>query len=190
MLEINFNPFPVIITGRLILRQMNEDDLTDFFLLRSNEKVMAKLDKVPAKSVNEVKVLLGKITEAIANDTGIVWALCLKENNKLIGSVGFHNIYKDHYRAEIGYALFPDFQRKGIMKEVMPAMLEFGFNKLRFHSIEAKVNPVNEASIGLLESFGFVKEAHFKQSFYFKHGFLDTAIYSLLAKSYKDLVFS
>jgi len=56
---------------------------------------------------------------------------------------------------------------------------------LHFHSIEAFVNPENDASILLLEKNGFVKEAHFKENFYFEGAFLDTGVYSLLKSNYK-----
>ena len=184
MLNINFKPFPELITARLCLRQMTIDDAKDFFAIRSNQTIMARLDKKVAGSIEEVILLLKKIECAIESNSGINWALCLKENNKQIGIVGFHNIYIENHRAEIGYTLLPDFHRKGLMKEAVNALIHYGFNQLKFHSIEAKVNPVNQASINLLKGFGFVKEAHFKQNFYFNGDFLDTAIYSLLADSY------
>ena len=35
----------------------------------------------------------------------IQWAMTLKKENKIIGTIGYHRIEKDHYRAEIGYML-------------------------------------------------------------------------------------
>jgi len=184
MLDFNLYPFPELKTERLILRKISESDAKDFFAIRSNAQIMEKLDKELASSIEEVILLIKKIENAIEGNLGINWALCLKENNKLIGVVGFHNIYKDHHRAEIGYALLPEFQRQGIMKEAIQAMINFAFSELKLHSIEAKVNPNNEASISLLTGFGFVKEAFFKESYYFKEQFLDTAIYSLITTNH------
>ncbi len=184
MLEFNLTPFPELKTARLILRRISENDAKDFFAIRSNQLIMEKLDKELAPSIEEVMLLIRKIENAIESNLGINWALCLKEDNKLIGVVGFHNIYKDHHRADIGYALLPEFQRKGIMKEAIEVMINFAFKELKLHSIEAKVNPNNQASIKLLSAFGFEKEAILKQSYYFKQQFLDTAIYSLLTTNY------
>lgn len=180
MLKLNFKPFPELLTERLILRQITQSDLKSFFELRSNKEVMEKLDKEPAKDLQEVGLLIEKINTSIEQGIGINWAVCLKEDNVQIGSISFHNIYLDHHRAEIGYALLPMFHRQGLIQEAMSAALEFGFNKLGFHSIEAKINPLNSASKGILEKNGFTKEAHLKESFYFRNRFSDTAIYSLI----------
>ena len=88
---------------------------------------------------------------------------------------------KEHYRSEIGYALNPLFQGKGIMQEAMQAIIQYGFEIMKLHSVEANVNPANEASMRLLEKNGFVKEAYFRENYYFDGKFLDSVIYSLLA---------
>jgi len=54
---------------------------------------------------------------------------------------------------------------------------------MQLHSIEAHINPANAASAAILESTGYVREAYFKEDYFFKGKFLDTAIYSLLKDS-------
>lgn len=87
---------------------------------------------------------------------------------------------KEHYRAEIGYSLLPDYWSKGYMAEAARCAIDYGFSMLNFHSIEANVNPNNAASIRLLEKMNFVREAYFRENFYYDGKFLDSAIYSLL----------
>ncbi|MFM7401569.1 MAG: GNAT family N-acetyltransferase, partial [Bacteroidota bacterium] len=53
------------------------------------------------------------------------------------------------------------------------------------HSVEANVNPGNKRSILLLERCGFVREAYFRENYYFEGKFLDTAVYSLLSADFK-----
>lgn len=114
------------------------------------------------------------------NNESIIWAITQKGDTKLIGTICFWNIIKEHYRAEIGYSLLYDFQGKGIMQEAMSAIIKYGFEKMNLHSIEANVNPANESSIKLLERNDFIKEAYFKENYFYDGKFLDTAIYSLL----------
>ena len=78
--------------------------------------------------------------------------------------------------------LHPAHWRKGIMKEAIHAVVDYGFNILGFHSIEALLSPENIASSMVLERTGFVKEGHLKESFHFNGKFGDTAIYSRLNK--------
>jgi ribosomal-protein-alanine N-acetyltransferase len=183
MLELNFDPFPVIETERLVLRRTTLDDANDYFYLRSSPEAMKHICKPLQKSVEETKEMIYKINEMIAFNDGISWAVCLKNNSKMIGSVSFHRIYKDHYRAEIGYMLHPDFWRLGIISEAVEAIISYGFNILKFHSIEANIDPTNIGSEKLLQKFNFVKEAYFKENYFFNGSFLDTAVYSLINPS-------
>ena len=88
---------------------------------------------------------------------------------------------KEHFRAEIGYMLDPQWQGKGLMQEVMDKLLDYGFSTLGLHSVEANVNPGNIASIRLLERNNFVREAYFRENYFYDGKFLDTLIYSKLA---------
>jgi RimJ/RimL family protein N-acetyltransferase len=69
---------------------------------------------------------------------------------------------------------------KGIMKKAIKAVVDYGFSKLGLHNIEALLSPENIVSSAWLETNGFVKESHLKESFYFNGLFGDTAIYSRL----------
>ena len=112
-----------------------------------------------------------------------MWAIALQDDpDTLIGNIGFWRIINQHYRSEIGYTLHPDFWNNGIMKEALLAAIDFGFKAMKLHSIEAHINPDNTASGKVLEKTGFVREAYFKEDFFFRGKFIDSAVYSLLAK--------
>ena len=182
MLNINLMPFPTLSTGRLKLRQITTEDANEIFFLRSDKTVMKFLDKAPAKSIEEALAFIQKVSDGIANNDGITWAMTLHDKPTLIGTIGFWRIEREHYRAEVGYVLHPGYQGMGLMQEAMTAVLDYGFSIIKFHSIEANVNPDNKASIKLLERNNFIREAYFKENYYFNGKFLDTAIYSLLSR--------
>ncbi|MEO6328855.1 MAG: GNAT family protein [Ginsengibacter sp.] len=104
-----------------------------------------------------------------------------KYHSTLIGTICFWNINKEHYRSEIGYALHPGYQGKGIMQQALIAVLDYGFKTMKLHSIEANVNPCNISSINLLERNNFIREGYFKENFCYDGKFSDSAIYSLIA---------
>jgi ribosomal-protein-alanine N-acetyltransferase len=182
MLELDFFPFPEIKTERLLLRRMTDADTPEILFLRSDETVMKYIDREKTKSPEEALAFIQKVNSTIDNNECIMWAITLQENpNALIGNISFWRILNQHYRAEIGYMLHPNFWNKGIMKEALLAAIAFGFSQMKLHSIEAHINPDNEASGKLLEKAGFVREAYFKEDFCFRGKFIDTAVYSLLA---------
>ncbi len=185
MLNLNFDPFPILYSERLVLRSFNKNDASDLFKLRSDKKVMQFIDRPKAESIKDALEFIHKIHDSLKHNNGITWAISLKTNNVLIGTIGFWRIMNEHYRAEIGYMLHADFHSRGIMHEAMKPVLDFGFNTMNLHSVEANINPENKASIKLLEKNGFIKEAYFKENYYYNGKFLDTLIYSLLVQNYK-----
>ena len=183
MLELNFDPFPELRTERLLLRRMTKKDANELFFLRSDPRVMQFIAREPAKTVEDMLVFIRKINKNIDGNEAILWAMALKEKpSKMIGNITLWQIQKDHYRAELGYLLHPEHWRKGLMKEAIGKVIEYGFSDLGLHSIEAKVDPDNQPSILLLEKKGFVKEGYFREDYFFRGKFLDTVVYSLLNK--------
>lgn len=184
MLTLNFNPFPILTTNRLVLRQITHKDADALFSLRADETVMQYIDKPKAATIADAIELIEKIMDALTFNEGITWAICQAEDLTMIGTIGFWRFRKEHYRAEIGYLLQPAFHGKGIMYEAMQAIITFGFESLKLHSIEAIVNPENESSIGILQKNGFIREAYFKEDYYYNGIFLDSAVYSLLESNF------
>lgn len=181
MLSLNFSPFPIIETGRLLLRSLSMNDLEQLYSLRTNEKVYEHLNKAPDESIHATKAKIEEILDLQQKNDAIFWVITLKETpENMIGNIGYWRINKVDYRAEVGYILHPDHWRKGIMKEALNAVLKYAFTKTEIHSIEANINPDNIASGSLLESCGFVKEAWHKENFYYDGVFYDSVIYSRL----------
>ncbi|CAN1516168.1 RimL Acetyltransferases, including N-acetylases of ribosomal proteins [Flavobacteriaceae bacterium] len=183
MLEINFLPFPVIETPRLLLRQVNINDTEAILSLRSNDEVMKYIPRPYLKNKEDATALIAMFDDKIENGIGINWGITyLDEPNKLIGIIGHYRIKPEHYRAEVGYMLFPDHKGKGIVSEALKKVVEYGFNEMKLHSIEAILDPENKGSEMVLIKNGFVKEAHLIENEYYEGRFLDTMIYSILNK--------
>ena len=181
MLTVNFTPFPTLYTERLTLRRFTKNDASDLFRLRSDKNVMQFIDRPHARSMKDALDLIQKINDSLISNEGITWAITLKNYSTLVGTIGFWRIVKEHYRAEIGYLLDPELQGTGLMHEAVQPVLDYGFKMMKLHSVEANVNPANVASIKMLERNHFVREAHFKENYYYNGKFLDSVIYSLLA---------
>ena len=183
MLQLQFDPFPEIYTQRLILRCLTLADAPQLFYLRSNKDVMKYIDREPQKTVEETETFINFLLDTQNKNDAVLWVIALKENPAvMIGNIGYWSITKEHYRAEIGYMLHHDFWQKGFMKEAIKPVIEYGFESMKLHTIEANINPANKASQVLLESIGFVREGYFKENYFFNGVFSDSAIYSLLNK--------
>lgn len=181
MLQVNFQPFPEIKTQRLLLRRLIREDTKEIYEMRSDKKVMKFTGKNPIASMQEATDFYNLVNDSLYENTGITWAMALIDSpEKMIGTIGLWRLIKEHFRAEIGYTLMPAYWKKGLAKEAVLRVIQFGFDQMNLHSIEAHIDPKNLASASVLERTGFIREAYFKEDFFFNGAFEDTAIYSLL----------
>ena len=157
MVPINLNPFPELITSRLILRKLQLSDANEIFLLRADDTVNTFIDRQKATSVDEATAFINKIITIQNNGEGLMWAITLKDDPKLIGTIGIWNIKKEKDEAEIGYELLPRYQGKGIMLEALKAAIKYAFETIGLKTIVAESNINNQRSINLLQKCGFTK---------------------------------
>lgn len=183
--ESVFDAFPRMESERLCLREFQLSDAEALFQLRSDDRVMQFMDTYSHKSIDDAVSMIKNNIESFNDKTGINWVIEDKSTGKMAGYFGFWRLMKEHVRAEIGYALLPEFWGKGIMTEAAREVLSFGFSTLQLHSVEANVNQKNLGSIRLLEKLGFKKEAHFRENYLFDGRFYDSIIYSLLETDIK-----
>ncbi len=110
----------------------------------------------------------------------------LKTNNETIGRCGFHNWYKDHHKAELGYALSKDdYKQKGYMSEAVRKIIEYGFSTMNLNRIEACVGPENKASLSVIKKNNFTKEGYLRKHYIRDGEIQDSIIFSLLKEEYQ-----
>lgn len=181
MLQFKWDPFPELSTDRFLLRRLLPSDIQQMFILRSQKESMKFIGRPLAKSLQDVKELMERVETMFLNQEGINWAIVEKVNaSLLLGTVGYYRMKKEHFRAEVGYQLIKDYHRKGIMTEVLPCVVRYGFEEMKLHSVEADVNPDNTASMKLLEKCNFILNGKFEETFFFEGKFYDSAVFSIL----------
>ncbi|MCE3229074.1 MAG: family N-acetyltransferase [Bacteroidetes bacterium] len=185
-IQTDFKNFPEITTERLVLRKVTKKDVNEMFILRSDERMMTYVGRPRCKNNGEALEFIKKILGEQKKEQSINWAITLKGDPLLKGNICLWRINKDHYRAEIGYALHPDLWGKGIMLEAVKAVVGYGFNSMNLHSIEGHTKPDNVASVNVLTRAGFKKEAYFRENFFFDGKFSDTFVFSLLASDFNS----
>jgi len=185
MLVLNFNPFHNLETERLFLRRVSVNDVEEIIALRGNPETMKYVPRPLVKTKEDALEHITLIEAKIVANEGVNWAITLKNNPKLIGIIGHYKIKPEHYRSEIGYMILPEYHNKGIVTEAIKEVVNYGFNQMQLHSIEAVIDPENIASEKVLLKNGFVKEAHFIENEYYDGKFFDSVIYSLLKRNHK-----
>ncbi len=177
-----FKSFPQLESKRLLFKEILMSNAMDLYSIRSDEEVMEFMDIPKLESLEEAQEQVKCLSNSFSEGKSIRWGIIEKSSNNFIGYYGYWRLVPEHCRGEIGYALLPQFWNKGYMSETLNVLLNFGFESIKLHSIEANVNPQNIRSIRLLEKIGFKKEAYFRENYLFNGRFLDSVIYSLLQK--------
>ncbi|EHI99571.1 GCN5-related N-acetyltransferase [Clostridium sp. DL-VIII] len=146
-------------TERLTIRRFKGDDWKDFYEYVSNEEVL-KFEPYKPFSEEETK------NEAIRRTTDpAFWAVCLEENNKLIGNIYFAEGNFNTW--EIGYVFNLNYWGNGYATESCKALMNYAFKDLKVRRIIAKCDPTNLNSWTVLERLTMRREGHLKESVYF-----------------------
>jgi len=154
MLELNFTPFPVLETERLILRRVTNDDEQEIFVMR-NDPVLTQHTWITANTLEEARGHIERIDSSIQNNEVILWGIVVKGEQKLAGTICYWNVDKEADKAELGYGLLHPYMGKGIMQEALEKILDYGFGHLKLRTVEAYTHSKNEKSKALLVRNGF-----------------------------------
>jgi ribosomal-protein-alanine N-acetyltransferase len=180
MNEKVFEPFPILETERIFLRQIKDDDIPSIYRFYSGRETLKNIARdfytTKEQAVEKVNLLQDNYEEK----KGIWWAFTQKPKDEFIGFGGLFEISKESNKAEIGYGLLPEYWGNGIMSEVVEKLIDFGFNEMKLHKIYGRITPGHIASIRVLEKFGFRKEGVLRDDEFAQNLYFDTAIYSLI----------
>ncbi|NOU93271.1 GNAT family N-acetyltransferase [Paenibacillus sp. LMG 31456] len=177
--------FPLLETERLLLRQLITEDSRDLFQYFSKDEVTKYYDLESFTEIGQSEELIHTWNKRFQEKKGVRWGITIKSEDKIIGTCGFHNWSNEHFKAEIGYELAPEYWQQGIMTEALEALLPYGFRELELNRIEAFIDPDNISSRKLLEKIGLKEEGYLKDYFYEKNRFVDAVIFAILKRDYR-----
>ncbi|QSX06938.1 GNAT family N-acetyltransferase [Sedimentibacter sp. zth1] len=150
----------IIITERLIIRELTIGDLIDFYKLENDPQVRKYIPNMYRSTFNECRDNLRKHINKYSYNSGLhTWGVVLEENKEFIGITGYRYL-KDLNAVEIGIRLLPDYWSKGYATESGKALLTYGFTELGLKEIIAMALPENKKSMKSLENIGMEFEGY------------------------------
>jgi ribosomal-protein-alanine N-acetyltransferase len=142
-------------TQRLLLRPLTLDDTPALFALRTDPEVNRYLGREPEQHPDEVAAFIQKIQQNVAAGHAAFWAIQWQDQPELVGTICLWNWDRERSRVEVGYALLPAHWGRGVLQEVLPAVLAYAFEILDFQTVVAVLESENLKSVRLLERAGF-----------------------------------
>lgn len=152
-----FHPFPVLETKNLSLRRMTSWDTDDIFQMRKDARMIEFTDSTLDKSSKETNSYIEKMNRGFDEGRWIIWAIEHKPSKKVIGSISIWNMDIKQASAELGYGIIPEYQNKGLMKEALLKVTDYGFDVMKLRALDAYTEENNLKSIKLLESCKFAE---------------------------------
>lgn len=142
-------------TNRLILRGWEIDDYLDMYEINSDEKVNLSAGCAVVKDIEKIKDSLNLIIPQNQS-----YAIVLKTENKVIGTIGMDEIapdksLKDLKQRYIGYRLNSKYWGKGYATEAAQSFIKYLFENYSLDLIWSSHYDFNERSKRVIEKCGF-----------------------------------
>lgn len=175
---------PVLKTERLILRKMTMRDAEDLYEYGKDPEVARHVLWDAYRSVSEARGYVRYSLRKYRMGDPASWCIEFKEEQKVIGTIGFMWFQRENNAAEVGYSLSRKYWNRGIMTEALNEVIRYGFCEARLHRIEAQHEVSNPASGAVMRKCGMRLEGTLRGRLYNKGRYVDVDLYSILREEY------
>jgi [ribosomal protein S5]-alanine N-acetyltransferase len=176
----------MIKTKRLNIRELTLADIDNVHELHS----LPETDEFNTLGIPETIQTTEKILEEWVSmqkeepRNAYVFGIDKNDDNNFIGLIAL-NLGKVNYRtAEVWFKIHRDYWRKGYTTEALIKLLDFGFNYLKLHRIEAGCAVENIASGKVLEKVGMTREGMKRKKLPIRGEWKDNYFYGILEEDF------
>ncbi len=118
-------------------------------------------------------------------DQGYSLFIFRKSDETILGGIGLSHVRRGVAEtASLGYWIGERHARQGHMTEALRLTLDFAFQKLRLHRVEAACLPTNIPSRGLLAKVGFREEGYAKKYLCIDGKWQDHVLFAILREEW------
>lgn len=169
-------------TGRLVLRRFEAEDAPVVYKNWASEDEVTKFMTWPTHPNMEVtKAVIGDWVKSYSDNKFYQWAIVLKETNEPIGSISCVQIYDAVDCVQIGYCIGSRWWHQGVTSEALKALIDFFFDEVGAKRIEARHDPDNPHSGGVMKKCGMSYEGTLRRADRNNQGICDACYYSILS---------
>jgi len=171
---------------KVYLRGVEKDDLRNMVSWINDPEVTCYM--IMGDRPTQLDLLIEEWETQIRNRNEIVFAVCDKKKDVMVGTTGLYSINWISRMAE--YRIFigdKNYWNKGIGTEVAKLLIEYGFKKLNLNKVWLGVNEENKGALRSYEKAGFIKEGVLRQEVFRNNEYYDAVRMSILKKEYLKL---
>ena len=181
-------PYPLS-TARLLLRPYQVEDLPFILDLFGREDVARYLPWEPMDEEAGRALLGRRLRQTRITTEGELLALAAvdPEAGRVIGEFVLRLTSVASAQGEIGWAIHPDVQGRGLATEGAREMLRLGFDELGLHRIVAECDARHVASFRVMQRIGMRQEALFHEDQFLKGEWIGSIVCAMLAPEWQAM---
>ena len=173
---------PVLEGQHVILRALRPSDASSLFMLLTTPEVARFISRPPA-TVEGFERFITSINRQAGKY--VCFAVTLKGNDTAIGLFQVRELEPGFGTAEWGFALGSQFWGTGVFEEAAKLVLEFVFEKLKVHRLEARAAVRNGRGGRALQKLGAVQEGILRRAFQRDGQYFDQVLYTIVEDDWR-----
>jgi len=174
---------PLLDGGGLRLRPLADGDVGAIFELFGDPEVVHLTSIQCLVSEAEARDFIAGIRESFLSGRLYQWGI--EVEGELVGTCTLAGIDRQHRRAELGFAVLRRRWGGRVVSLALPPVIDFAFERLGLHRLEADADPRNEASLRVLERLGFRREGLLRERYFQQGEVQDAVVFGLLRREWR-----
>ena len=175
---------PVLTGSRVTLREMRVSDATSLFAMLSTEEV-ARFISPPPTTIEGFERFIMWANRERAAGTYACFAIVPHGMDTAIGIFQVRQLEPGWGTAEWGFAIGSPFWGTGAFSDGAKLVLDFAFETIGVHRLEARAAVQNARGNAALRKLGAVQEGVLRRSFLRNGQYLDQALWAILDEDWQ-----
>jgi RimJ/RimL family protein N-acetyltransferase len=176
---------PVLAGHQVVLRELRQSDAASLLAMLTTREVSRFISPPPSTIEGFERFIAWTIRQRSAG-TYVCFAVSIKGSDTAVGIFQVRQLDADFRTAEWGFAIGSPFWGTGVFQEGAKLVLEFAFNTLGVHRLEARAAVLNGRGNGALLKIGAVPEAVLRKSFQCNGQYVDQVLYTILDDEWRS----
>jgi RimJ/RimL family protein N-acetyltransferase len=177
---------PTLLGRQVVLRDLRVSDAQSLFTLLTTEEV-ARFISPPPSTVEGFERFIGWAIHQRTAGSYACFAVTLKGYDTAIGIFQVRASEPDFGTAEWGFAIGSAFWGTGVFQDGAELVVDFAFETLGVHRLEARAAVVNGRGNGALRKIGAVQEGVLRKSFLRNGQHHDQVLYAIVDDDWRAM---
>ncbi len=177
---------PTLSAGLITLRELRASDAASLFASLTTEEV-ARFISPPPTTVEGFERFIAWTHRERAAGTFACFAIVPRGSDVAVGIFQVRSIEPGFATAEWGFVLSSDYWGTGMFVDGARLVVDFAFEVIGVHRLEARSSVANGRGNGALRKIGAVMEGVLRRSFLRNGQYHDQALWAILREEWRDM---